>query len=65
MQQPNHEGEPAVKAAVINTTSDELEAVLSNWLAQHQKARIGGTSQSSAIGSDGKVLITLVIWYQE
>jgi hypothetical protein len=60
-----YEGEQAMKVSVINATTDELEAALRDWLAQHQKARIGGTSQSSTSTSDGKVQVTLVIWYQE
>jgi hypothetical protein len=54
-----------MKVAVINVTTDELEAALRDWITQHPRARLGGQTQSSAARPDGTVLVTVVLWYQE
>ncbi|HEY7064645.1 MAG TPA: hypothetical protein VII06_24440 [Chloroflexota bacterium] len=52
----------SIKVSVINASAEQLEATLRDWVQQN-KARIMGTSQSSA-SHDGQVLVTMVIWHQ-
>jgi hypothetical protein len=54
----------SIKISVINASADELEAKLREWYSQHGRARIMGTSQSSA-SHEGKVLVTLTMFYGE
>src|SRR5437764_15095781 len=67
---PQHDGETTVqspppgsiKVSVINAPADQPESTLRDWMQQN-KARIMGTSQSSA-SHNGQLLITMVIWHQ-
>ena len=54
-----------MKVSVIYGEAQELEARLREWLSQHSRARIQGTTQSSVANGAGSVLVTVVIWYQE
>ncbi len=47
---------------MINSSADQLETTLRDWLQQN-KVRIMGTSQSSA-SHNGQVQVTMVIWHQ-
>jgi len=54
-----------MKVTVINAEPQELEAALRDWLTAHPRARVSGQSMSSAADGTGKVIVTIVIWYQE
>jgi len=54
-----------MKVTVINAEPQELEAALAAWVAQHPRARVGASTSSSAADGTGKILVTVVIWYQE
>jgi hypothetical protein len=52
----------AIKVSVINAPADQLETTIRDWMQQN-KARIMGTSQSSA-SHNGQVLVTMTIFHQ-
>jgi hypothetical protein len=54
-----------VKVEVIYGEPQELAAALREWLGQHARARVTAATQSSATDGNGKVIVTVVIWYQE
>ncbi len=54
----------SIKVNVVNAPAEELEAKLREWHSQHGRARIMGTAQSSA-SHDGKVLVTVTMWFSE
>jgi hypothetical protein len=62
---PNLLEETSMKVQVINAEPQELDAALREWLTQHPRARIGASTSSSAADGTGKVIVTIVIWYQE
>jgi hypothetical protein len=54
-----------VKVDVIYGEPQNLQATLREWVSQHARARIQAATQSSAQDGSGKVIVTVVIWYQE
>jgi len=54
-----------MKVDVIYGEPENLQAALREWVTQHARARIQAATQSSASDGSGKVLVTVVIWYQE
>jgi len=54
-----------MKVDVIYGEPQNLQAALREWLSQHARARIQAATQSSAQDGSGKILVTVVLWYQE
>jgi hypothetical protein len=54
-----------MKVDVIYGEPENLQAALREWVSQHARARIQAATQSSAPDGSGKIVVTVVIWYQE
>jgi hypothetical protein len=54
----------SIKVNVITAPAEELEEKLKAWHGQHGRARVGGAAQSSA-SHEGKVVVTVTMWYTE
>ncbi|HZU06819.1 MAG TPA: hypothetical protein VFB73_12680 [Chloroflexota bacterium] len=54
-----------MKVSVVYAEPQHLENALREWLSQHTRARITAATQSSATDGAGRVIVTVVIWYQE